>query len=67
MVRAHLWITMDIPQQPATSLPDVLREPLSELVYQQIEHRIKLWIDRNLEQIVEDALRYEETGSRDST
>ena len=47
--------------------PDVLREPLSELVYQQIEHRIKLWIDRNLEQIVEDALRYEETGSRDST
>lgn len=57
----------DIPQQPATSLPDVLREPLSELVYQQIEHRIKLWIDRNLEQIVEDALRYEETGSRDST
>ena len=51
----------------AESLPEAIREPLCELVYQQIEHRIKRWIDRNLEQIVQDALRYEETGSRDST
>ncbi len=58
--------TQDMPQEKIT-LPDVIREPLSELVYQQIEHRIKRWIDRNLEQIVEDALRYAETGSRDST
>ena len=64
---AETQIVEDLSPTPAEGLPDAIRAPLSELVYQQIEHKIKGWIDRNLEQIVEDALRYEETGSRDSS
>lgn len=43
-----------------------MRESLAEVVYQQIEGKIRAWIDGNLEQIVEDALRYEPSSSRDS-
>ena len=59
-----------LPPQPSNSLqlelsPE-LRHRLQEVVYAQIEDRIKAWIDGNLEQIVEDALRYAPSGSRDS-
>ena len=65
------------PQQPASQpqqkhqtssldLSPYVRDSLRQLVYEQIEERIKLWIDENLEQIVEDALRYAPAGSRDS-
>ena len=61
------------PQQPhqkhqtsSLDLSPYVRDSLRQLVYEQIEERIKLWIDENLEQIVEDALRYAPAGSRDS-
>ena len=62
----------DQPLSPQTSnslqleLSPELRHRLQEVVYAQNEDRIKAWIDGNLEQIVEDALRYAPSGSRDS-
>ena len=43
-----------------------MRAELSQFVYGLIEARLKGWVDRNIEQIVQDALRYSQTDITDS-
>lgn len=54
------------PEQMSITLSDEMRSELSQFVYGLIEARLKGWVDRNIEQIVQDALRYNQTDSTDS-
>lgn len=54
------------PQQFSITLSNEMRAELSQFVYGLIEARLKGWVDRNIEQIVQDALRYSQTDSTDS-
>ena len=52
--------------QMSITLSDEMRAELSQFVYGLIEARLKGWVDMNIEQIVQDALRYSQTDSTDS-